>query len=241
MAVAAFRHATIPAMRSPVAARYLSALAILLAALPAASAWAGSGYTACLQPLGRHDPALLGPIIRGLGQAYGFAVRVLPPRPLPAKAWYAPRSRYRAQLLLDHLRADILPATRGCDAMLGFTGVDVSMSKGAHADWGVMGLAYPRYRVAVVSSFRLRRDADSRRVTERAVKVVIHELGHVLGLPHRSDGPECVMNDAAGSVRTIDRARGHLCAPERAAAEALLGRRLPQRTQLDWDAILREP
>jgi archaemetzincin len=195
-----------------------------------------SSYTVCVQPLGEHDRSLLAPIERGLAQAYGFKVRGLAAQPLPSAAWYAPRQRYRALRLLEYLRAQ---PQRGCDAVLGFTARDISTTKGAHADWGVLGLALTGGRVAVVSSFRMRRDADRPLVAKRAVKVSIHEVGHGLGLPHRADGPECIMNDAGGSVRTVDRAQGSLCASERAAAEAALGLRLPARARLDWNAILR--
>jgi hypothetical protein len=71
------------------------------------------------------------------------------------------------------------------------------------------------------------------------VKVSIHELGHVLGLPHRAGGPECIMNDAGGSLRTVDLAHGTLCVGERAGVYAAQGLRLPPRARLDWDAILR--
>lgn len=196
-----------------------------------------SVFTVCVQPLGAHDPTLVGPVGRGIAQAYGFSVRRLDPRPMPAAAWYPPRSRHRAQRVLDHLLADVLPAEAGCDAMVGFTSADVSTTMGEHPDWGVLGLAYLGNRVAVVSSFRMRRDADRRRQVERAVKVVIHELGHVVGVPHRDDGPRCIMNDAGGSVRSVDRASGALCAAERAAAEAALGFDLPVRDGLDWGAI----
>jgi archaemetzincin len=199
---------------------------------------AASSYTVCLQPLGKHEPALLDPIARGLTQAYGFKVRRLGPQPLPAAAWYAPRNRYRAPLLLDYLLGEIVPTAAGCNAVVAITAVDVSMSKGEHADWGVLGLSYQGLRVGVVSSFRLHRGVDARRVVERAVKVTIHELGHVLGLPHRDDGPGCIMNDARGSVQTIDRARGGLCAGERAAVEAALGFRLSPREPMDWGAIV---
>jgi predicted Zn-dependent protease len=206
------------------------------AATAAASREPGS-YTVCLQPLGTVETGLLAPIARGIEQAYGFRVRRLPPRALAADAWYPPRQRYRAARLLDHLRAEVVVAEPACNAVLGFTAVDVSMSKGEHADWGVLGLSYQGQRVGVVSSFRMHRGADRRRLLERAVKVVLHELGHIVGLPHRDDGPDCLMNDAHGSVQVIDRARGPLCEPERAAASALLRRDLPRRATLDWNAI----
>ena len=218
-------------------------LALAPAAAPAPALFArrsAADHTVCLQPLGRHDPTLLAPLGRGIEQAYGFRVRVLPERPLPASAWYPPRSRYRAQLLLDHLRDDVLPAQAGCWAVMGFTAVDVSITKGQHPDWGVLGLAYLGGRVGVVSSFRMRRDADRRRVVERAVKVVLHELGHGVGVPHRQDGPACLMNEAGGSVQTVDRASGALCDAERAAAEAALGLALPVRGGLDWRLIVGE-
>ena len=195
-------------------------------------------YTVCVQPLGEHDGALMEPIGRGIAQAYGFRVRTLAPRPLPAAAWYPARSRHRADALLEHLLFDVLPGAEGCHAVLGLTGVDISATRGEHFDWGVLGLAFFGQRVAVVSSFRLRAGVDQRGVAVRAVKVAIHELGHVAGVPHRDDGPACVMNDALGAVATIDRAQGALCAPERADAERYLGRPLPVRDTLDWRKIL---
>ncbi len=219
----------------------LAAAAVLAAgglASELAARRTAADYTVCLQPLGRHDPTLLAPLGRGIEQAYGFRVRLLAERPLPASAWYPPRSRYRAQPLLDHLRDERLPTEAGCDAVMGFTAADVSITKGDYPDWGVLGLAYLGGRVGVVSSFRMRRDADRRRLVERAVKVVLHELGHVVGVPHRQDGPTCLMNDAGGSVRTVDLAVGALCAAERAAAEAALGVRLPKRGSLDWEAVV---
>jgi archaemetzincin len=215
--------------------RTLQTLALGLAACTSLPAGAGD-YTVCLQPMGEHDASLLAPIRVGLHQVYGFRTRLLPGRGLPRSAWYAPRARYRATKLLDTLRASLPP---DCDAVVGFTSADVSMTKGEHVDWGVLGLAYPGQRVAVVSSFRMRRHADQALLVRRATKVVIHEFGHVLGLPHLSEGPSCIMNDAGGAIASIDRARGTLCPGERARAEHLLGRTLPARTTLDWEAILR--
>ena len=204
------------------------------------------GWTVCLQPLGEHEADLLPPIAEGIRQAYGFDVRVLAPRGLPAGAWYAPRKRYRAQLILDELLAQVLPRAKGCDAVMAFTSVDISITKGSRQDWGVLGLSYLQRRVGVVSSFRMHGgvgralQASRARLVARAVKVTLHELGHVIGLPHRSDGVACLMNDAGGAIKTADEARGTLCPAERAAAEALLGFSLPKRTELDWKRIRAE-
>jgi archaemetzincin len=219
--------------------RVLAVLLALLLVAPAGADVPAARYRVCLQPLGAHDARLLAPIGRGLAQVYGVQVRTLAARPLPKSAWYPPRSRYRAPKLLDHLRETVLRATPACDAVLGLTAVDVSTTKGEHADWGVLGLSYLGERVGVVSAFRMRRGVDAQQLAQRAVKVSIHEFGHGLGLPHRAGGPECIMNDAGGAVRVIDRAHGTLCAPERRAAQAALGFSLPRPAPLDWDAILR--
>ena len=206
-----------------------SGLAFLL---PAGNARAAE-TTVCLQPLGRHEASLLGPIARGIAQVYGLGVRTLPPRPLPQAAWYAPRNRYRAEQLLDALQ----PRAPGCDFALAFTALDVSTRLRGHADWGVLGLSYAGKGVSVVSSFRMHREADHARLLQRAVKVSLHEVGHAIGLAHSHEGAACLMNDPGGAIKTIDAAFGTLCAGERAAAESLLQHSLPKPAPLDWAKI----
>jgi archaemetzincin len=137
----------------------------LLGALPAAAlpALAAAPHVVCLQPLGRHEARLLAPIARGIGQAYGFQVRTLPERALPKSAWYAPRGRYRAAMLLDFLGAEARAEQPACKLLLGVTAVDISASKGAHADWGVLGLSYTGAGVSVVSTFRMLAASTTRR------------------------------------------------------------------------------
>ena len=45
---------------------------------------------------------------------------------------------------------------------------------------------------------------DATLFAERFSKVVIHELGHALGLSH-CETPGCVMRDAEGKISTVDR------------------------------------
>jgi len=172
---------------------------------------------------------------RGVEHVYGATTRALPPRPLPEAAWYPPRRRWRADQLLDDLLA---ARPDDCDAVIGLTSEDISTTKdAAHVDWGVLGLAYLDRHVAVVSTFRARRGVSRRTAARRLAKVANHELGHVLGLEH-GGAPGCIMNDAGGSVRTVDREHGTLCGDERALIERKLGGPVPALEAIDWRFVV---
>jgi archaemetzincin len=191
----------------------------------------------CLLPLGEHDARLLTVAERGVAHLYGVEVKTLPAAPLPREAWTASRRRWRAEKILAHLDARVVPGS-GCEVVVGLTDEDISTTKGEHADWGVLGLAFIDSHVAVVSTHRARRGARGAKLEKRAVNIVNHELGHALGLDH-DPTPGCIMNDAQGSVRTVDTEDGLLCAPSRGVVERRLGARLPALTSFDWAAVLR--
>lgn len=182
----------------------------LLSAAPRAFAQlpAGPIATVALAPLGAFPPPFLAEIEAGLRAELGVAVVRLPPSALPRAAWYPPRRRYRAERLIDFLRPMVRPpATR----VLGVTQADISTTAHGVHDWGVLGLGDLGGLGCVISTFRCRMNSPSEAQTHfRMVTTCIHEIGHTLGLEHCPD-TACLMTDARGLVRTVDRTSGHLC------------------------------
>ena len=144
---------------------------------------------------------------------FGFEVRILDPVAMPKVAYTKARKRHRADTLLVVLNKLRLEPERLSDIIVGLTRQDISTTKDRHKDWGIFGLGELWGSACVVSSHRLIRKLgkkDLRRGLRRVVKVAIHEVGHVLGLPH-CESPRCVMNDAKGTIKTVDLETGHLC------------------------------
>ncbi len=152
--------------------------------------------------------ALVDAIAAELQRVYQVEVRQLRSRPLPRSAYYQPRRRYRADLLLEHLAALVPTDLPAGTRVLGLTTVDISTSKPPHKDWGVFGLGSLGGTVAVVSSHRLRKHArDDSQVRWRVTNTAVHELGHVLGLDHCEEA-RCVMLDAQGGITNTDESSG---------------------------------
>ena len=163
-----------------------------------------------LQPLGDVKAERLLVVKQGLEKAYGLKVETLPAKLLPKSAWYEPRARYRADILLDEL-TDHTPGTYRI--VIGLAAKDISVTKDQHEDWGIFGLGQLDGRTCVVSTFRLgARGADETKLRERLRKVAIHEVGHVMGLPHCPHAG-CVMRDAEASIATVDAETGTFCEP----------------------------
>lgn len=109
--------------------------------------------------------------------------------PFPDKAYYKPRNRYRADSIIKSLKNNI-----GKDSVIvGLSHSDISTTKNGIKDWGVMGLGYRPGKACVVSDFRL----SVKNKNQQFYKLVLHELGHTVGLPH-CKVKTCLMRDAEG-------------------------------------------
>jgi len=201
----------------------LSRRSFTVLAASAFSSWAALARASdargiVLQPLGGGVPdAELALARRALEAVFSEPVTVLPNVALPKQAFYAPRSRYRAEKLLEFLHPRL---PDGALRIAGITAADISTTKPPFDDWGILGLATIDGSTCVLSTFRCHRrakNAEHGRI--RSAKTAVHELGHTFGLDH-CPNRGCLMEDGGGSVLTTDRERD-LCASCR---EKLAGR-----------------
>lgn len=162
-----------------------------------------------IQPLGQFPKDILKEVQAGIDSMYDIESTILQSIDLPKQAYYPPRSRYRADSLIRHLKRI---KSKEFDKILGVTTSDISTTKGGYKDFGIMGLGFLPGKSCVGSIYRVQRGAISRKhLISRFRKVTIHELGHNFGLKHCTYDPKCLMQSAKGKATTIDKADEILC------------------------------
>lgn len=142
-----------------------------------------------LLPLGNIDKGIVTLTYKQLTK-FLPKLEILPTTDMPTTAYYKPRNRYRADSLIHWLNSK----AKTNEIYVGITAYDISATKGSHEDWGVMGLSYVPGKACVVSYKRLKDKSNF-------YKVVIHEIGHSMGLPH-CPNKTCFMIDADGKDTT---------------------------------------
>jgi archaemetzincin len=161
-----------------------------------------------LQPLGPVKAEEIKKVKSGIEMLYEVTVVVLPEKPLPRAAYFKPRDRYKADLLLEALEKQQPEAFA---KIIGLTARDISVTNDEGYDWGIFGLGQLGGSACVVSTFRLRAGkADDALFFARLVKVVNHEVGHTFGLDHCPQ-ERCLMEDVRGKIATVDASTGGPC------------------------------
>lgn len=152
------------------------------------------------------DKNLKAELVKNIGATFNCSVTEIKGiAALPAAAYYKPRNRYRAAVLL----AD-LSAYNGYDKIIGIIAKDISTAKNNIYDWGIMGLANCPGKPCVISTYRIK-TANKILFNDRFIKVALHELGHTMGLPHCSFSHTCFMEAAEGTIKSVDREARFLC------------------------------
>lgn len=163
-----------------------------------------------IQPLGDVDPEYLQVIKVAISEFYGFESKVLSPVKVTSDLLTGSKTRLDASKILKKFKTS--------EYRLIITERDIAhrnVERNVN-EWGIFGLGIVGGRTCVVSAFRLKR-SKGKPVTrelfiERLQKVALHELGHNLGLHHCINDSLCLMNDARGTINTIDKVHLKLCA-----------------------------
>ena len=163
-----------------------------------------AGGAICLQPLGaaaERYASTLG-LLRNYAEIYFAAeVRLLEPLPLFENAHVLPRDQYNSSMILGEL-ADRVPAD--ALAVLGITDRDLF----ARGKAFVFGEGSFQQR-AGIQSFARHETPDAALFTRRALRLLIHEIGHLLGIAHCVTH-RCVMQ-GSNTLEESDRHPLHLC------------------------------
>lgn len=128
-------------------------------------------------------------------------MRVLKTIPIEGMAWNAERGQYDAEKML----AQLAEAKLGCEKVLAVADADLFVP-GLNF---VFGLSEMSGREGLVSFARLK-DEDGALFRERFLKEALHEIGHLRGLGHCTNG-KCVMK-FSNSLHEVDLKGGSLCA-----------------------------
>lgn len=156
-------------------------------------------------PMVEVPESLIEAVVEGLKREYNLKVEVLGEVPLPVDAYNTDRQQYLSLMIIEEIaRMDIE------GLVLGIAGEDL-YAQGLNY---VFGEADPEKGVTLISIARLRQEfyggrPDPERLTERTVKEAVHEVGHLMGIPH-CPNPACVMR-YSNTLSHTDRKSSELC------------------------------
>lgn len=109
------------------------------------------------------------------------------------------RNRFKADKVLSYFQREL-----NSKPFIILTSKDLAMSKKGNYDWGILGYSFVGQKVAVVSNNRIK-------TKSLLIKVALHEFGHSMGLPHCTSKQACLMKDAKGKGKTIEKQGKRLC------------------------------
>jgi len=157
-----------------------------------------------IQPLGDVSPDVIFNIKTSIENFYSFKCNIRTKVNFSNDILTKSKTRYDASKIINKFN--------GKEIVLVITEKDIATRKGDIPEWGVFGLGYLPGVTSVISTFRLKRNVSKNKFLDRLEKVILHEIGHNLGLPHCKSGDKrCMMNDANGTIKEVDDEQIFLC------------------------------
>jgi archaemetzincin len=157
-----------------------------------------------IQPLGEVSPEYIALVKKSVRTFYGYDCVVMPTKKItndmlsPIKKRIDANKALRNNLSLNNL--------------IIITEKDICHNKNKdNPEWGIFGLGLRPGKTCIVSTFRLHQNVSKQKTYERLEKVALHEIGHNLGLEHCTNNKECMMNDACGTIKQVDKEKVWFC------------------------------
>lgn len=154
-------------------------------------------------PLGNVKSEYLDIVKNSVETFYGFKCILKHESPLTKDLLASSKTKYEA--------GKILAKFKTTENVLIVTEKDIACRKNQYPEWGILGLGYRPGTTCVVSTFRMKHNVSEKTTIDRLKKVALHEVGHNLGLDHCNFNVNCMMNDAKGTIRQVDREKIWLC------------------------------
>ena len=123
----------------------------------------------------------LGPAMSKIFPQMTWHFEVLPNKPLPKDAYYKPRNRYLANVLLKHL------STTKDKFIFGLTHKDISFKIHGYDNYGIRGLTPIGGNNSIVSNYRAKGN--------EFIMVMVHEFLHGYSKAPHCKNPDCLMCD----------------------------------------------
>ena len=157
-----------------------------------------------ITPLGNVDQKYLQLVKGWVKSFYGFNCVIDKQEPLTKDLLASSKKRYESNKIIKKYKSN--------KNILLLTNVDIAYFNKVKniKEYGIIGLGYQPGHTCVVSTFRIKNTTKNKFI-DRLNKVVLHEIGHNLGLPHCKYDKKCLMNDANGTVKQIDQEKIWLC------------------------------
>jgi archaemetzincin len=154
--------------------------------------------------LGKVSPEYINLVKNSVKTFYGYDCAVLPPIEITKDMLSPIKKRIEAN--------KVLWSNLSFDNLLILTEKDICCNKDKdNPEWGIFGLGLRPGKTCIISTHRLSKNVSKQKTLERLEKVALHEIGHNLGLNHCTNNKECMMNDANGTIKQVDKEKVWFC------------------------------